>query len=395
MVGFMAGCLKGYAAAMSSSNVDTLHAVCLGIGPCLQWSVEILQAALKLPENRFIQLAEELVSRSKWRAVTAAPDGTPWSTTQAVVAMHLEQSHWHFGASSNFAGWTGECPWDVFVMVWDKCIGQQSPFVSSDIHGEVLLALVVVLCTLRETDHKSLTVAASAVSALHQCGGVAVCVRECLQEDTCSSRCNLRKCLAHTFKESEHHSVNVAALRQAAQRFPCLLGNESRSPSGETWYAWVASHTSEWLHITGVGPVVLTKLLSLIWSDSDVSTDTQMAWDSRFVGVVLGLSPRTEAIVASQAYGFPAWVDYQHLRNAFQAAGLQSLSDTCKVLHESKHTALVQQLNSRRSALANWLQGKLTDVASSMCTHAGKQADMRTVRGLRESIRFLYDLYGV
>ena len=80
--------------------------------------------------------------------------------------MHFEETQWHFSVAANFVGWLGACPWNTFVQLWHESTAQQCPRHDMGTGVDVLEALVIVLCTLRESDYRSLTVAAEAITKL-------------------------------------------------------------------------------------------------------------------------------------------------------------------------------------------------------------------------------------
>jgi len=115
------------------------------------------------------------------------------------------------------------------------------------------------------------------------------------------------------------------------------------------------------------------------------------------------LAPGASSVVACQAYGFPRWIDFKGLgasiralckdmKTSLQALGLGQLHEGAVALHKSRLKTLRNRLNSTRSAVAEWLQVKTGGVAQEFCALVGLQVEMHIVHGLRESLRFLYDL---
>jgi hypothetical protein len=159
--------------------------------------------------------------------------------------------------------------------------------------------------------------------------------------------------------------------------------------------------------VPGIKDVVCTKWLSLLWcvDDGACDGDDKMAFDSRMQGIPLEVPPGCDRAVASQAYGFPPWVDFSKLSRSFLKLGrghvgcedvLDGLATIARTINAQRRERLKNRFNPVRSKIATWLQEeRLANLVEQFCRHAQCEANMSSTLGLRESLRFLYELRGV
>jgi hypothetical protein len=94
-------------------------------------------------------------------------------------------------------------------------------------------------------------------------------------------------------------------------------------------------------------------------------------------------------------FGFPTWVDWKKLIDFFEEHGLDALKPIATSLRSQMHDKLRYATNSRRSAVAAYLQENLTDVGVAFCAQFDIPHRPSCVHGLRECLRFLYALSSI
>jgi hypothetical protein len=186
ILGFLEGCQKGLAAmAVSSGHSDELRVVCRALGPQLYMSFEVLHRMLRVSQAVFTSEFGKKLKIEGWewcaeRKISVGKEGI-----KAAVDVYLQATKLRYSAQSEFKGWLMECDPRAFLLLWQCCIRQQS----RQSIAVFLEVVIVVLCTLRETDFKSLTLAAAAIKLLRANGGVVQCISSCMKH------CSKKKCL--------------------------------------------------------------------------------------------------------------------------------------------------------------------------------------------------------
>ena len=388
---FAAGCGKGLSRrAVAAGHASTMRVVASMCAPEWCHSLEVLKALLQLDNDNMFEA--EFSKKLRW-CTHVADRGVSngWESTRANVDAYLLQSASGYDVSAEDNNWLCGSSKRTFGATWIRCSQLQCMEKRQAPH--ILDALVAVICTLRETDFKSLQVAQVAMEKLMRFGGVQVAVAKCLREAKCRGRCELSVSLGHTFKQSNDggSSVNVDTFRTLGTQFEELLG------PGDYGADWLMQHKAVWLSdkIIGVGPVVFEKLHSLLLVGNSTHNEWRtaaLAWDSRIAGLRLGVRAGAHCREHAARFGFPQWIDWKKVATKMKIWGSETAEQVALQLGADVHTKLVYATNSRRSEVAVYLQDTCSYVAREFCTEYSLPITCNSVLGLRECLRFVYAL---
>jgi len=385
---FEEGCLKNYAeVAVRSEHAAVLRIVCRMLAAELYHSLEMLEALLHMPFELFQKHIATQLLKSKWVWTTTSRVGMSKEDVIGSVDKYLAETRVHFGPERGFQGWMLMCDTESFVSLWDSCIKQQR---SRDVIAPLLEVVVVVLCTLRETDNKSLLGAQRAITEMRR-GGVGACIKQCLSECTakkCTERCFLYKAFEGTFKEAE--GGNVKTMRQLAKQCSWIVSDLGASEK----VCEFKRGRKELLKVHGIGSVVYEKTCSLIRMHcADEGVDLVMAIDSRLECVRTDVVSKAPAQDHGDRFGYEPTHPWLLIAKAWSDNGFAHMGEVALNIAHVSQERLVYATNAARAMVAAHIQQVEPETAAQFCSHFGKCVrDNEVVTGLRECLRFICEV---
>jgi hypothetical protein len=390
VTGFLEGCQKGLLRmAISSGHSGELRVVCRALGPHLYKSFEVLQGMLNASPVVFRDNFVKQLKDDGWQWSAACKIGLGKEEIKDSVDVYLKATKLRYSAQCEFKGWRMECDPDSFVSLWKCCIRQQM----RQLIAQFLEVVIVVLCTLRETDFKSLTLAAAAIKLLRANGGVVQCISSCMQhckKKKCVGTCVLFQSFVRTFKQSE--DGNVKTMRDLSVKCPWTLLDENKVISAQT----LESYRQDFISVHGVGPVVYEKVCSLIRVGTEAGCGLIMAIDSRLECCRTGIPPGAEAEDHGERFTFTPTEPWAMIAREWSDRGLDTLAPVAEHLGRVLRERLVYATNAARSMVAAHIQEVEPNTAKDFCDYYVQDShDNAVVTGLRETLRFIFLLCGL
>lgn len=393
---FVGGCHRGLAQEALKSKFGRarpLRIMALALARSLQYSVDLVEGLLQIERITFHKkFGPDL---RPYRHTTEEDVANNWPLTVSNVEAYVNSTEtqddlWHCG-----------CQHATFMQTWRMC--KQAQCIPQREPPCILDALLDVVCTLLTSDCDSMLKCCIARRKIAVSGGVRQCVIQCLEEETCTGQCSLSAALSHTVKQSKKGlcTVNVDMFRSVGRTFPHLLDVNHDEPIVVYDVTWLLDNKSTWLskRIVGVQEVVFAKLVSMLNVGQTAillgGTRAPMAWDSRLVGLRLGMPYGAGSEEWAVRFGFPEVVDWWKVECQLDKWKSRSLSHAAKALRKTMRKKLQHAVKRRRADVGTLLQKNLPTAAVDFCNKHGVDPSLEEILGLRECWRFLYGLHGL
>jgi len=334
--------------------------------------------------------------------------------------------------STKMEAWLGGFPLEVLKLTWSMMLEQDEKHTRPSPTLEVLVA---VLCTVREQDFQSLTKAIDAIKCLRQGDGtvanIASCVTHCAYGDdghgTCREECILR--LAFVKGMHKNTNLHVRAMREVVRLIDGIISeqqstlfprgyipkgiplckchdlgdvvvdeSEVENPSGHRIHP-NSLCKSQWLAVPGAAEVVFRKVLALsrVGEWALCEDPVGIAVDSKLLGLVVQMGSKSTAEEFGEGvFGFKKALPFKALAKRVKShVSLKHLGVVVAATARGDHKRKKFSSDGLRSKLATHVQDNYVgDMARMFCEELGYDVrNARHVDGLRESLRFIYDLF--